>query len=266
MRVVIQKDYEKMSKWTAKYIVNAINSSQACSKKRPFVLGLPTGSSPLGTYKELVRLYKGGEVSFKNVVTFNMDEYIGLPSDHPQSYKSFMWDNLFGQIDIPEANVNIPNGAAKDIPSVCEEYEKKIASYGGIDLFLGGVGIDGHLAFNEPFSSLSSVTREKTLTHDTKIANSRFFGNDISKVPSTAITVGVKTVTDSKEVILLINGYQKGRALQAAVEGPVTQAFTCSALQMHPKAIIVCDEDATVELKVGTYKYFKEIEKDHLLA
>ncbi len=265
MRVIIQSDYERMSKWTAKYIANAINDCQACSTKKPFVLGLPTGSSPIGTYTELVRMYKSGEVSFKNVVTFNMDEYIGLPFDHPQSYHSFMWDNLFSLIDIPKENVNIPDGNAKDIPLMCEEYEKKIASYGGIDLFLGGVGVDGHLAFNEPFSSLSSVTRIKTLTHDTKIANSRFFGNDISKVPSTAVTVGVKTVTSSKEVILLINGYKKGRALQAAVEGPLTQAFTCSALQLHPKAIIVCDEDATVELKVGTYKYFKEIEKDEML-
>jgi len=266
MRVIIQSDYQRMSKWTATYIADAINKCQACSTKKPFVLGLPTGSSPLGTYAELVKMYTCGEVSFKNVVTFNMDEYVGLPFDHPQSYHSFMWDHLFSLVDIPKENVNIPNGNAKDISLMCEEYEKKIAYYGGIDLFLGGVGSDGHLAFNEPFSSLSSVTRVKTLTYDTKVANSRFFDNDISKVPSTAVTVGVKTVTDSKEVLLLVNGYNKGRALQAIVEGPVSHAFTSSVLQKHPKAIIVCDEDATVELKVGTYRYFKEIEKDQLLG
>ncbi len=265
MRVIIQDDYKKMSQWTAKYIADAINQSVAKGKKE-FILGLPTGSSPLGTYKELIKLHKAGEVSFKNVVTFNMDEYIGLSEDHPQSYHAFMWDHLFSHVDIPKENVNIPNGNASDIEKMCEDYEKKIASFGGIDLFLGGVGIDGHIAFNEPFSSLSSVTRIKSLTHDTKVANSRFFDNDVSKVPSLAVTVGVKTITDSKEVILLINGYAKGRALWATIEGPVTHSYTCSALQTHPKAIIVCDEDSTVELKVGTYKYFKEIEKEQLLS
>ncbi|MDC7247387.1 MAG: glucosamine-6-phosphate deaminase [Sphaerochaetaceae bacterium] len=265
MRVIIQRDYKKMSNWTAAYIADAINRCEACSHKKPFVLGLPTGSSPVGTYKELIRMHKSGEVSFKNVVTFNMDEYVGLPCDHPQSYHSFMWDNLFSHIDIPRENVNIPDGNAADITRMCEDYEKKIASYGGIDLFLGGVGVDGHLAFNEPFSSLSSVTRVKTLTYDTRVVNSRFFDNDVSRVPTTAVTVGVKTVTDSKEVLLLVNGYNKGRALQAIVEGPVTHSFTSSILQLHPNAIIVCDEDATVELKVGTYKYFKEIEQEQLL-
>ncbi|NCB02182.1 MAG: glucosamine-6-phosphate deaminase [Spirochaetia bacterium] len=264
MRVIIQDDYKKMTIWTAKYIADAINCCKAQSKKE-FVLGLPTGSSPIGVYKELIKMHKAGEVSFKNVVTFNMDEYIGLNPDHPQSYHAFMWDHLFSHVDIPKENVNIPDGNAKDIEAMCSEYEAKIASYGGIDLFLGGVGIDGHIAFNEPFSSLSSGTRIKSLTHDTKIANSRFFDNDITKVPSTAVTVGVKTITDSKEVVLLINGYAKAKALWATVEGPVSHTYTCSALQMHPKTIIVCDEDATVELKVGTYKYFKDIEQKELL-
>ena len=156
------------------------------------------------------------------------------------------------------------DGNAPDLKAECERYEEKIRSYGGIDLFMGGIGADGHIAFNEPFSSLSSRTREKTLTYDTKVMNSRFFDNDITKVPSTALTVGVETVTDSREVLVLVNGHNKARALAATVEGSVSQMWTCSALQMHKKAIIVCDEPACGELKVDTYKYFKDIEQSHL--
>lgn len=263
MRLIIEPDYETMSCWTARYIAKAIKDFAPTATK-PFVLGLPTGSSPIGTYRQLVEMHRRGDLSFKNVVTFNMDEYIGLPEDHPQSYHAFMWDHLFSLVDIPKDQVNIPNGNAPDIEAECAEYERKIASYGGIRLFLGGVGADGHIAFNEPYSSLDSVTRVKSLTYDTKVMNSRFFANDVSKVPSTAITVGVKTVMDAREVVLLVNGHGKARALQAAVEGPVSHAYTCSALQMHQRAIIVCDEAATVELKVGTWKYFKDIEAAHL--
>ena len=156
------------------------------------------------------------------------------------------------------------NGNAEDVKAECAAYEEKIRKAGGIDLFLGGIGADGHIAFNEPFSSLYSRTREKTLTYDTKVMNSRFFGGDISKVPNTALTVGVQTVTDSREVVVLVNGHSKARSLQATVEGAVSQAWTCSALQMHPKAIIVCDESACGELKVDTYKYFKDIEAAHI--
>ena len=261
--MIIQPDYEKLSCWAARYIAKKIIEF-APTANRPFVLGLPTGSSPLGTYQQLIEMYRRGELSFKHVVTFNMDEYIGLPEDHPQSYHAFMWDNLFSHVDIPRSQVNIPNGNAKDIDAECANYEQKIASAGGIKLFLGGIGSDGHIAFNEPYSSLASTTRVKSLTHDTKVMNSRFFGNDISKVPSTAITVGIKTIMDSEEVLLLVNGYGKARALKAAVEGPVSHAWTCSALQMHKKAIIVCDEPATDELKVGTWKYFIDIEAEHL--
>ena len=263
MRLIIEPDYEKLSCWAARYIAKSIKDFGPTAEK-PFVLGLPTGSSPVGTYKQLGAIHKAGELSFKHVVTVNMDEYIGLPEDHPQSYHAFMWDHLFSHVDIPKDQVHIPNGNAPDIAEECASYEHKIADYGGIRLFLGGIGADGHIAFNEPFSSLQSLTRVKSLTHDTKVMNSRFFGNDISKVPSTAITVGVKTVMDAQEVMLLVNGYAKARALQAAVEGPVSHGMTCSALQMHPKAIIVCDEAATVELKVGTWKYFKDIEAEHL--
>ena len=230
---------------------------------KPFVLGLPTGSTPLGTYRNLIDLNKKGKVSFENVVTFNMDEYVGLDEKHDQSYHYFMHENFFKHINIKKENIHILNGMAKDLQAECDAYEKAIASYGGIDLFLGGVGVDGHIAFNEPGSSLASRTRQNALTKDTIIVNSRFFGGDISKVPTTALTVGVGTICDSREVMILINGHNKAQALKHAVEEGISQMWTVSALQMHQNAIIVCDEDATDELKVGTVKYFKEIEADN---
>ena len=181
MRVIIQKDYDKMCEWAANHIAAAINAHK---EDRPFVLGLPTGSSPLGVYKRLAEMNKAGKVSFKNVVTFNMDEYVGLPRDHEQSYWYFMWSNFFDHIDIPKENVNILNGMAENLDAECQRYEDKIRSYGGIDLFLGGIGVDGHMAFNEPFSALNSRTRVQMLTEDTKIVNSRFFDYDPSKVPA----------------------------------------------------------------------------------
>ncbi|MGM0619662.1 MAG: glucosamine-6-phosphate deaminase [Bacteroidota bacterium] len=263
MRILIHENYRKISKWTADYIANKINAFEPIPEK-PFVLGLPTGSSPLGTYAELIELVKQGKLSFKNVVTFNMDEYVGIPEDHPQSYHYFMDENLFNHIDIPRENINILNGNAPDLEKECEEYEQKIKRVGGIHLFLGGIGPDGHIAFNEPGSSLKSKTRIKSLTYDTILANSRFFDNDINKVPKTALTVGVDTVMQAKEVIIIVNGYNKARALRKVVEEGVNHMWTVSVLQMHPKGIIVCDDDATMELKVGTVKYFKDIEDTEL--
>ena len=263
MRVIIESDYRSLSEWAANYVAQRINQFQP-SSERPFVLGLPTGSSPLGMYKALIELNREGKVSFRNVVTFNMDEYVGLPESHPESYHSFMFNNFFNHIDIPKENIHILNGNASDLEAECGNYEKQIASYGGINLFVGGIGPDGHIAFNEPGSSLTSRTRVKTLTTDTIVANSRFFDNDVDKVPKTALTVGVGTVMDAKEVLILCNGHNKARALQHAVEGSVTQMWTISALQMHRHGIIVCDEAATDELKVGTYRYFKDIERNNL--
>lgn len=263
MRLIIQPSYEEISKWAAAYVVSSINKFKPTAE-RPFLLGLPTGSSPLGMYKELVRLHKDGKVSFANVVTFNMDEYMGIPADHPQSYHTFMWTNFFNHIDIKKENVNILNGNAVNPEEECARYEAKIKSYGQINLFVGGIGADGHIAFNEPGSSLASRTRVKTLTSDTIIANSRFFDNDVNKVPKTSLTVGVGTILDSKEVMIIVNGHSKARALYHAVEGSVNQMWTISALQLHPKGIIVCDDAATVELKVGTVNYFRDIEKENL--
>ena len=261
MRLIIQPDYEALSKWAANYIVAKINKAAPTADK-PFVLGLPTGSSPLGTYKNLIELYRQGAVSFRHVITFNMDEYVGLPKEHPQSYYSFMWDNFFSHIDIVPENAHILNGLASDLETECVHYEEMIKQAGGIDLFLGGIGPDGHLAFNEPGSSLASRTRIKTLTTDTILANARFFDNDVNRVPKTALTVGIGTVLDAKEVLIVVNGHNKARALQQAIEGGVSQMWTITALQLHPKGIIVCDEAACIELKVGTYNYFKDIEKN----
>ena len=263
MRLIIKQDYQSISQWAADYVVARINAAKPTAE-RPFVLGLPTGSSPLGMYMALIDANKAGKVSFQNVVTFNMDEYIGLPEGHPESYHSFMWNNFFSHIDIKKEHVHILNGNAADPLKECADYEEAIKAAGGIDLFLGGIGPDGHIAFNEPGSSLSSRTRIKTLTTDTIIANSRFFEGDVNKVPKTAMTVGVGTVMDAREVLILVNGHSKARALQQAVEGAVNQMWTITALQLHPHGIIVADEAACAELKVGTYNYFKDIERGNL--
>ncbi|MCY3024225.1 MAG: glucosamine-6-phosphate deaminase [Planctomycetota bacterium] len=263
MRVIIQPDAQKVGEWTAAYIARSIARHKP-TPKRPFVLGLPTGSSPLTTYKRLIELYKARKVSFANVVTFNMDEYVGIPEDHPQSYHAFMWTNLFRYVDIKKENVNILNGNAKDLEAECADYERKILKYGGIELFLGGIGADGHIAFNEPASSMESRTRVKTLTEDTRIVNSRFFDNDPDRVPKMALTVGVATVMDAREVVIVVTGHGKARALAEAVEHGLNHMWTVSALQLHPKGIIVADDAATAELKVGTVSYFKDIERENL--
>ena len=263
MRLIIQNSYETLSKWVANYIAKTINDFNPTSGN-PFVLGLPTGSSPMGTYKELVKLVKAGKVSFNNVITFNMDEYVGIQEGHLESYHSFMRTNLFEHIGMPLENINILDGNAEDLEEECRRYEEKILAVGGIKLFLGGIGPDGHIAFNEPGSSLHSRTRIKTLTYDTRIANSRFFDNDVNQVPKLALTVGVATVTDAEEVILIVNGHRKARALHKIIEEGVNHMWTASALQLHPKSMIVCNIDATAELSMETVRYFRDIEKDNL--
>lgn len=260
MRLIIQRNYDECALWAAHYICKKINDF-APSASNPFVLGLPTGSTPLGVYKELIALHRQKKISFKDVVTFNMDEYVGLAPDHPQSYHYFMHENFFSHIDIDQKNIHILDGLAKDPVEECRKYEEAIRSYGKIHLFMGGVGADGHIAFNEPGSSLSSRTRQKTLTQDTIAMNARFFNGDTAAVPKTALTVGIGTITDAEEVMILATGYNKARAVRHAVEGSVNHIWTISALQMHPHALIVCDEPATDELRVGTVRYFKDIEQ-----
>lgn len=266
MRLIILEDYKEMSAWAANHVVNRINEFQPTADK-PFVLGLPTGSTPLGMYTELIRLNREKKVSFEHVVTFNMDEYIGIPKDHDQSYYTFMWKNFFSHIDIKEENTNILDGNALDPMQECQRFEDKIKSYGGVHLFIGGVGSDGHIAFNEPGSSLSSRTRVKQLSRETIMDNARFFEGDMTKVPTKAVTVGVGTVMDSQEVMILINGAHKANALKHAIEHGVNHMWTVSALQLHPNAFIACDEEATNEIKVSTYRFFKTLGKrDHKLG
>ena len=242
MRLIPLHNEQHVSCWAARHIVDRINRFNP-TEERPFVLGLPTGGTPLKTYQELIRLNQAGEVSFKHVVTFNMDEYVGLPKEH-----------------IQPQNINILDGNTDDHDEECRRYEEKIKSYGKIHLFMGGVGVDGHIAFNEPASSLSSRTRIKTLTPDTIIANSRFFDNDITQVPKYSLTIGVGTLLDAEEVMILATGHAKALAVQAAVEGAVNHMWTVSALQLHRHFVLVCDEPALQELKVKTVKYFTDLE------
>ncbi|PIL36274.1 hypothetical protein GSI_01936 [Ganoderma sinense ZZ0214-1] len=260
MRLIIRDDPKAVGEYIGNYIAKRINDFNPTPEK-PFVLGLPTGSSPIPTYKHLISLVKAGKLSFKNVVTFNMDEYVGLPEDHPESYHTFMFREFFSHVDIPPSQVNILNGNAKNLIEECKDYEAKIKKYGGIELFLGGIGEDGHIAFNEPGSSLASRTRIKTLAYDTILANARFFNNDIAAVPRMALTVGVATVLESREVVVVVTGQRKALALSKAIEEGVNHLWTLSALQLHPWALIVVDEDATAELHVKTVKYFKSIER-----
>lgn len=257
MRVVITDNYNTLSVWAANYVAKRILDFKPTAE-HPFVLGCPTGSSPLGLYQHLAELNKRGIISFENVITFNMDEYVSLPVDHPESYHSFMWKNFFSHIDIRKENVHILDGNAKDLLAECAHYEEMIKEAGGIDLFMGGIGPDGHIAFNEPGSSLTSRTRIKTLTTNTIQANCRFFDNDESQVPKQALTVGVGTVMDAIEVLILCNGPKKARALHHMIENGVNHMWTASALQMHQHATVVCDEEATAELKISTYQYFTD--------
>jgi glucosamine-6-phosphate deaminase len=263
MRLLIHRNYDNLCKWTADYIIKRIKCF-APGQEKHFVLGLPTGSTPLGVYRELIAAYKNGELSFSQVITFNMDEYLGLDADHPQSYRRYMKDNFFNFVDIPPENTQLLNGMAADPEAECRNYEEAIKAAGGIELLMGGIGVNGHIAFIEPGSSLNSRTRVEKLSSDTRIANARFFDGGIDKVPDKALTIGIKTIMDAREVIILAVGRQKARALQAAVEGGVSHWCPISCLQMHSQAIIVCDEDAAEERKYGTVRYFKDIEKSEL--
>ncbi|KAG1758417.1 hypothetical protein EDD22DRAFT_910539 [Suillus occidentalis] len=260
MRLIIRDDPAAVGDYAANYIAKRINDFAPTAEK-PFVLGLPTGSSPIPTYKALVNKVKEGSLSFKHVVTFNMDEYVGLPRDHSESYHTFMFREFFSHIDIPPSQVNILDGNAEDLIAECNAYESRIKQRGGIELFLGGIGEDGHIAFNEPGSSLASRTRIKTLAYDTILANARFFNNNIAAVPRMALTVGVATVLEAREVVVVVTGQRKSLALSKAIEDGVNHLWTLSALQLHPWALIVVDEDATAELHVKTVKYFKSIER-----
>lgn len=247
MQVLIRENYEEMSKEGARIVSNELRK-----KSGRFVLGLATGSTPLGLYKELIRMHKEEGLDFSNVITFNLDEYYGLPPTHDQSYNYFMWENLFRHINIKKKNIHIPDGLAEDVEEYCNEYEQMIKDVGGIDLQVLGIGGDGHIAFNEPISSLGSRTRLKTLTEQTIEDNSRFFKNK-DDVPRYAITMGVGTIFEARKCLLLASGAKKADVVAKAIEGPITADITASALQLHRDTIIILDEEAASSLKRKEY-------------
>lgn len=249
MEVVIQKDYEQMSRVAAQIVVEVLNA------KPNAVLGMATGSTPLGLYQELVRLHREEQLDFSRVTTFNLDEYVGLRMDHPQSYHYFMHEHFFKHLDIPRQNINIPSGTTSNYPAFCQWYEDRIAECGGIDLQILGIGSDGHIAFNEPTSSLSSRTRLKTLSEQTINDNARFFERK-EDVPVYAITMGVGTILDARKLVMVASGKAKAWAIAQAVEGPVTSMVTASALQLHGDATVMVDEEAAGELTMRDYYDF----------
>ena len=248
MRVIITKDYDAMSRRAAKFVRELIE------KKPDAVIGFATGSTPIGLYKELIRMHKEEGIDFSKIVTFNLDEYIGLPKDHPESYHTFMWENLFKHINVNPSNVHIPDGTVPDVEAYCQWYEERIKKFGGIDLQILGIGRDGHIGFNEPGSSLGSRTRIKTLARETIEDNARFFDGDINKVPRQAITMGVGTIMEARTLLLLASGKNKAEAVKKTVEGPITAMVPASIMQLHPKAILVLDEEAAYLLE-REYEY-----------
>jgi glucosamine-6-phosphate deaminase len=245
MLVILKDDYEAMSKEAALIVVDRLR------KKPNLVLGFATGSTPLGLYRELIRMHVHEGLDFSKVTTYNLDEYVGLSPRHDQSYQYFMRKNLFSHLNIPEQNIHLPDGLADDIDGFCDWYEDQIEKAGGIDLQILGIGPNGHIAFNEPGSSLGSRTRVKTLTENTLRANARFF-KSVNEVPKYAITMGVGTIMDAKELLLLASGAGKADAIKAAVEGPLTAQCPASIIQLHRKTFVMVDHEAASKLS-GSY-------------
>ena len=246
MEVIITPDSESMGRKAAEFVAQLLN------EKPNAVLGLATGSTPIPLYKELVRMHREEGLDFSQVTTFNLDEYVGLKPDHPQSYRHFMEENLFQHIDIPASSIHVPSGTARNHESFCQWYEDEIRAAGGIDLQVLGIGGDGHIAFNEPGSSLGSRTRLKTLTSQTISDNARFF-DDPSEVPRYAITMGVGTILEARHCLFLANGQKKADTVARAIEGPITAMITASALQLHPRTTVIVDQEAASKLELADY-------------
>ncbi len=246
MEVIIQDTYEDVSRLAAGIIARQL------LRKPNSVLGLATGSSPIGTYRELVRMHREEGLDFSQVVTFNLDEYLSLPPSHPKSYRYFMNEHLFNHVNIPHGNIHVPYGHVQAVDDFCEWYEAQIQQSGGIDLQILGVGTDGHIAFNEPGSSLGSRTRLKTLAEPTVQDNARFF-ETIEQVPRFAITMGVGTILEARRILLLASGASKAKIIAQAIEGPVTASVSASALQLHRDVIVILDSEAATGLSRADY-------------
>lgn len=245
MRLLVSQ--ENIGRWAATYIQQKI-ATFTPNSKRPFVLGLPTGGTVVDMYAYLCTLCQQGALDFSFVITFNMDEYVGLAPDNPQSYHFYMKQHLFDGVNIPLQQAHLLNGQAADLQKECNAYETAITQAGGIHLFLGGVGRNGHLAFNEPGSSFTSRTRPVTLEPSTRKANARFFDNDETRVPTQALSVGIGTVLDAKELLFLASGEQKAQAVSRLSQGEITPQWPITALQTHPNATLLTDEAAASKL------------------
>lgn len=241
MRIVIAKDYDELSKKAANLLASQI------TLKPNSVLGLATGSTPMGAYSELIRIYEEGDISFAEVVTFNLDEYYDLDKENEQSYYHFMMENLFKYVNINRNNIYIPDGRAKDIQNECIEYERKIKQAGGIDLQLLGIGRNGHIGFNEPDVKFEAQTHLVTLDEDTIEANSRFF-TAMEDVPRRAISMGIKTIMHSRKIILLASGEEKAETINNMINGKITPELPASVLQLHPDVVVLLDEKAASKL------------------
>ena len=242
LEIIKKANKEEIGQWVANYLVSKIN------QKPNIILGLPTGSTPIPTYQALIEIYKQKKVSFKKVTTFNMDEYIGLAPDNEQSYYYFMYQQLFNHIDANKENINILNGITHNKEQTCIDYENKIKLLGGLDIQIAGIGSNGHLAFNEPNSSFESVTREVFLTENTIKDNSRFFNNNLSLTPSSALSIGLGTIMAAKEVILIATGKNKANAVKTAFKKAISQDCPASILQNHSQVKVLCDLEAASSL------------------
>lgn len=252
MRVIVEPHTGAVALRAAEFVADLVRRRPTC------VLGLATGSTPLGLYAELIRQHREEGLDFSRVVTFNLDEYVGLGPAHPQSYRYFMHENFFRHINVDVRNTHVPDGRALDFEAHCEQYERLIREEGGIDLQVLGIGSDGHIAFNEPGSSLGSRTRLKTLTAETVRDNARFFGS-LDAVPRLAVTMGVGTILESRSCLLLACGQGKAQAIRDAIEGPVTAQVTASALQLHREVIAIVDEEAAQSLR--RRDYYRDVEQ-----
>jgi len=248
MKITITEDYQDLSSCAALEVMNTVNENPSA------VLGLPTGGTPIGMYQQLVQLFNEKKIDFSKVTTFNLDEYIGLSPQHPQSYHYYMNQHFFNHININKANVHLPHGDKEDLNAVCEDYEEKIKATGGIDLLILGVGTNGHIGFNEPGAEVSDKTRVVQLAETTIEANSRFF-NDIKKVPKKAITMGLRTILSSKKIILLAAGSEKADIIKCMFEQTPTNENPATFLKLHENVSLILDEQAAQKVKESNFTY-----------
>ena len=250
MEVIVLKNAKAVCEIAAQRIKNLVKNQPGS------ILGLATGNTPLPLYKNLIELQKNGAVNFSKITTFNLDEYVGLSPEHEASYSFYMKNHFYDPLGLNVDSCFLPNGLAEDVVTECQNYEKKIKEKGPIDLQILGIGRDGHIGFNEPGSSLGSRTRLKTLTETTRKDNASHFSG-LDKVPHHVITMGIQTILEAKEILLMATGASKAEAVAAAVEGPVSALVPASALQFHPKARILVDEEAASQLK--NLAYYREV-------